>query len=65
VVGNTVRRVNPTFRARKEGVNMTQDLHTMAPEATARLRANVYETAGGETYVLEVPRRVIRVGQGG
>ena len=34
---------------------MTQDLHTMAPEATARLRANVYETAGGETYVLEVP----------
>jgi HSP20 family protein len=34
---------------------MTQDLHTMAPEATSRLRANVYETAGGETYVLEIP----------
>jgi HSP20 family protein len=34
---------------------MTHDLHTMAPEATSRLRANVYETAGGETYVLEVP----------
>jgi HSP20 family protein len=33
---------------------MTQDLHTMAPEATSRL-ANVYETAGGETYVLEIP----------
>jgi HSP20 family protein len=27
----------------------------MAPEATSRLRANVYETAGGETYVLEIP----------
>jgi HSP20 family protein len=34
---------------------MTQDLHTMAPEATSRLRANVYETVGGETYVLEIP----------
>ena len=34
---------------------MTQDLHPMAPEATSRLRANVYETAGGETYVLEIP----------
>ena len=34
---------------------MTQDLHTMAPEATSRLRANVYETAGGETYVIEIP----------
>lgn len=34
---------------------MTHDLHTMAPEATSRLRANVYETAGGETYVLEIP----------
>jgi HSP20 family protein len=36
-------------------MSMTQDLHTMAPEATSRLRANVYETAGGETYVLEIP----------
>ena len=34
---------------------MTQDSHTMAPEATSRLRANVYETAGGEMYVLEIP----------
>ena len=34
---------------------MTQELHTMTPEATSRLRANVYETAGGETYVLEIP----------
>jgi HSP20 family protein len=34
---------------------MTHDLHTMAPEATSHLRANVYETAGGEMYVLEVP----------
>lgn len=34
---------------------MTQDLHTMAPEAISRLKANVYETAGGETYVLEIP----------
>jgi HSP20 family protein len=34
---------------------MTQDLHTMAPEATSRLKGNVYETAGGETYVLEIP----------
>ena len=33
----------------------TQDLHTMAPEATSGLRANVYETAGGEAYVLETP----------
>lgn len=34
---------------------MTHDLRTMAPETTSRLRANVYETAGGETYVLEIP----------
>ena len=34
---------------------MTQDLHTITPEATSRLRANVYETAGGETFVLEIP----------
>jgi HSP20 family protein len=34
---------------------MTQNSHTVAPEATSRLRANVYETAGGESYVLEIP----------
>jgi HSP20 family protein len=28
---------------------------TVAPEATSPLKANVYETAGGETYVIEVP----------
>ena len=34
---------------------MTNGVHTMAPESTSRLSANVYETAGGETYVIEVP----------
>ncbi|MGH7508157.1 MAG: Hsp20/alpha crystallin family protein [Gemmatimonadales bacterium] len=35
---------------------MTDGLRTtMAPEATSRLTANVYETAGGETYVIEIP----------
>jgi HSP20 family protein len=35
---------------------MTDGLRTtVAPEATGRLTANIYETPGGETYVIEVP----------
>jgi HSP20 family protein len=34
---------------------MTDARTTVAPEATSRLKANVYETPGGETFVIEVP----------
>jgi len=34
---------------------MTDVRTTVAPEATSRLKANLYETPGGETFVIEVP----------
>lgn len=34
---------------------MTDVRTTVAPEATSQLKANVYETPGGETFVIEVP----------
>jgi HSP20 family protein len=34
---------------------MTDVRTTVAPEATSRLKGNVYETPGGEAFVIEVP----------